>query len=279
MSRGRLLMNRSFFASVLAAILLSGFHPAEAAVEPRLAGTWTRVDNAGQTMTLSIEPGGRYSKTVNGGRLVETGRLQMVDGNWMTSADSGRSEKGTFSIIAGKLVLRGGSTGTTDWVQASKQAPVMSEKKYVKAEDATRATIPIAPAPVPRITSPGDSRNYRALSKNLNQINQRASSFGHGNNRSGLSNKSNYAATPGGANMTQTQLSVPNYNDAASDRSSLSAKIRAQQALQMSAMPAARVVQAAPNSDESTAYGSRSLEKKAFGPPRVIRIQVGAPPI
>lgn len=259
-------MNRSLFASFLAAILLSGFHPAEAAVEPRLTGTWTRVDTAGQTITFSIEPGGRYSKAVNGGRIVESGRLQMVDGNWMTRTESGQSEKGTFSIIGGKLVLRGGSAGTTDWIQASKQAK----------------TIPTAPtvttAPVSKIASPGDSRNYRALSNNLNQINhnnqmsQRARSFG-------LANTANYAATSGGANLTQSQLSVPNYSDAASGRSSLSAKIRAQQALQMSAMPAAKVVQAAPNSDESTAYGSRSLESKAFGPPKVIRIQVGAPPI
>ncbi|MBI1271944.1 hypothetical protein GC174_16075 [bacterium] len=278
-------MNRSLFASILAALILSGFHPAEAAVEPRLAGTWTRVDSAGQTVTFSIEPGGRYSKAVNGGRIVETGRLQMVDGNWMTCTESGRSEKGTFSIIGGKLVLRGGSAGTTDWVQVSKQASAVSATRYGKAEDITRATIPTAPFPVSKIASPGDSRNYRALSRNLNQMNHnnqmspRARSFGHGNTRSGLANMTNYAATSGGVNMTQPSLPVPSHNDAASGRSSLSAKIRAQQALQLSAMPAAKVVQAAPNSDESTAYGSRSLESKAFGPPRVIRIKVGAPPI
>ena len=293
-------MNHCLFITIVIAIILSGFRPASAAVEPRLAGTWSQVDGAGQTITLSIEPGGRYSKALNGGKVIESGRLHMVDGNWMTSTDTGLSEKGTFSITGGKLVLRGGSKGTTHWVQASaaKQATALSATKAVKAEDVTRAVIPTAPAPAPvaaavplatrpKIASPGDSRNYRALSNNLNQMSQVARSFGHGNIRSGLSNlanlanQSNYAATTSSAGYAQTPASmpVPYYNDAASGRGSLSAKIKAQQAQQLSALPAAKVVQASPDSDESFTYGSRTLESKAFGPPKVIRIQVGAPPI
>lgn len=286
-------MNRCLIATIAITIILSGFNPVEAAVEPRLAGTWTQVDSAGQSITLSIEPGGRYSKANNGGKVIESGRLHMVDGNWMTSTDTGLSEKGTFSVTGGKLVLRGGSKGTTQWVQASKLATALHATRAAKAEDVTRAVIPTAPtarAPVaarPKITSPGDSRNYRALSNNLNQMSHVARSFSQGNIRSGLSNlanlanQSNYAATTSSAGYSQPSASmpVPNYNDAASGRGSLSAKIKAQQAQQMSALPAAKVVQASPNTDESFTYGSRSLESKAFGPPKVIRIQVGAPPI
>ncbi|MEZ4536556.1 MAG: hypothetical protein R3D26_16390 [Cyanobacteriota/Melainabacteria group bacterium] len=50
-------MNRCLLITIVIAIILSGFRPASAAVEPCLAGTWSQVDGAGQTITLSIEPG------------------------------------------------------------------------------------------------------------------------------------------------------------------------------------------------------------------------------
>lgn len=89
----------------LAATFLIG-SAAFAQVEPRVSGDWRCGEES-----LHIGADGRYQKSVNG-QVTESGTISANNGNWTLKSDTGRSDAGSFSFLAGKLNMHGGISGS-----------------------------------------------------------------------------------------------------------------------------------------------------------------------
>ena len=88
-----------------------------AQVEPRLKGIWQQLEGPSPGVQLDLSSSGSYS--MKGGSSTESGRITVLDGKWTRTPASGASESGTFTVLGGELVLRGGSRGTTRWKRIS----------------------------------------------------------------------------------------------------------------------------------------------------------------
>lgn len=152
------------------------------------------------------------------------------------------------------------------------------------------------------------ARGGNQLNLNPQAVAQAARSFGRGNIGAGLSNlfnaaKSNFQAPtnypgnnsiPQGNGNTYTDYGgngnngngspATNYQYQSSQGSSssghgtYSAMRQSQEQKELSALPAPKPIVVNTNADDTTTYGISSIERRAFGPPKVVRIQIGVLP-
>lgn len=125
----------------LAATFLIG-SAAFAQVEPRMAGDWRSGEES-----LHIGADGRYQKSLNG-QVTESGTISANNGNWTLKSDTGRSDTGSFSFLAGNLTMHGGMSGS--WSPSSSH-PAASQASPSHS---------FAPSNTPKSNPPPSAQNY-----------------------------------------------------------------------------------------------------------------------
>ncbi|MCA9802808.1 MAG: hypothetical protein KC777_12625 [Cyanobacteria bacterium HKST-UBA02] len=182
---------------------LSNALAASAQLEPRLAGDWQAGDR-----TWHLEQSGRY-KCIQGGSIVETGKITALDRNFNLRSDSGRTASGSFSVIGGDLKFHGGDLGS--WSRAT-SAPVVYKdvSNYSHAPNYSHtpsysppasAAPPVVPVTSSPVTPPPSNMTY-------------SHTFGH----QGENSLPGYtpAAAPAPAAAAQTPVAAPVQSRAAS---------------------------------------------------------------
>lgn len=114
-----------------------------AQVEPRLVGTWQMETESGQPpKELRVDSSGRY-ETLSGGKVIESGKVVLNDGNCKLQSSSGQSESGRYSVIGGKLHFYNGALAG-EWSGGSPKLPGKAPASFSSSPPALTGTSPSA---------------------------------------------------------------------------------------------------------------------------------------
>lgn len=137
----------------LAATFLIG-SAAFAQVEPRVAGDWRCGEES-----LHIGADGRYQKSTNG-QVTESGMISANNGSWTLKSDTGRTDVGSFSFLAGKLTMHGSISGS--WTPLTSHPAVTQASPSHSFSTPIHTTNSAAPSNTAKFNSPPSAKNYNS---------------------------------------------------------------------------------------------------------------------